>query len=91
MTGKVLLLVRLPSTGRTYEMRVSWDLTVCQATGLVSSILADRERGRHLPRSDEAFMLIEGEEAGMLLDGDALIRDFVSDGTIADGSAVALV
>lgn len=91
MVDKVLLLVRLPATQRTFELRVSADLTVRQAAGMIARLVATRERERYLAGDDVGLMPLEGEHAGELLDADARVRDFVHEGVIRDGALLALV
>ena len=43
MADKVLLLVRLPTTRCTYELRVCVDLTVGEAATMIASLVAARE------------------------------------------------
>ncbi len=91
MLDKVLLRVLLPATQRTYELRVSWDLDAGHVARLASTLLAAAERDRFVPSARPALMLLEGSDAGRLLADDAVMRDFVADATLTDGSTVALV
>ncbi len=91
MADKVLLLVRLPTTRCTYEVRVCVDLTVGEAATMIASLVAAREERRYLPGDDVGLMVLEGEHAGRLLEGTASLRDFVCEGMVCDGTLLALV
>ncbi len=91
MADKVLLLVRLPATRCTYELRVCVDLTVSEAATMIAGLVAAREQRRYLPGDDVGLMVLEGEHAGRLLDGRACLRDFACEGMVSDGTLLALV
>ncbi len=91
MHDKVLLSVKLPATGGLYEFRVPFDLTVDQAARLISQVLGRREPSRYDSSGAVDLMLLDEGGAGGQLNPNETVRALVEQGTLADGSHVALV
>lgn len=93
MKDKVLLDVLLPATGKTYEFRVPFDLTVEQASGLMAQIIAQREPARYAaPRGCDLMILAQDSaSSGNQLNPNESFRALVEQGVLGDGSSVALV
>ena len=90
-SDEVLLHVSLPATQRSYEFRVSGGLVVHDVARMMGTMLAAVEPHRFVASRDERLMCLDGEQAGSMLNTDATIREFVADGTLVDGSSLALV
>lgn len=92
MKDKVLVSVLLPATRRRYEFRVPLDMVVEEAARMVSEILGSRERGSYLPGAAPALVLIDPASgaAGELLNPREIVRNLVEQGTLVDGSSLAL-
>lgn len=93
MRDKVLLEVLLPATGAVYEFRVPYDMTVDEACGLMSGVLARREAAHYEAPPGGCDLMLRGgvEGAGDLLSPNELIRVLVDRGVLSDGVPVALV
>jgi hypothetical protein len=85
---KVLLEIVLPATRRTYEFRIPFDLTVDEAAGLVSNILATRESTYYESNGGADLMLLS---SGDELNPNETFRALVEQGVLVDGTRVALV
>lgn len=90
MADKILLSVKLPATGRSYEFRVPYDLTVEQCARLVSSILDRAEPARYDASWGVDLMLLDGPGAGGQLNPNETIRALVEQGALVNGSHLAL-
>lgn len=91
MKDKVLLEVLLPATQVVYEFRIPFDLTVNEASALMSRVLAQREPLRYEITGGVDLMLRgEGVGAGDALNPNETIRALVERGVLSDGCRVAL-
>lgn len=90
MNDKVYVYVLLAATRRTYEFRVSYDLTVCQVAELMARILAGRERLRYVAGTTTDLMYVDGPRAGALLDGQETVRSLVLKEELVNGQTLAL-
>lgn len=91
MKDKVLLNVLLPATGRSYEFRVPFDLTVDEASQLMARILASQESERYAADGTADLMVVGNvPAAGEQLNPNETFRALVEQGALVDGSAVAL-
>lgn len=90
MDGRLLLSVSLPATRREYEVCVSLDLSVREATEVMVRMIGEVEYGLFKPTGDECLMLLDGEAKGCLLDPQAHLSALVQD-VLVDGVRVALV
>ena len=90
MRDKVLLEVLLPATGRRYEFRMPFDITVEEGARLVSRILSAREPLRYEQSAEVDLMLMDGASAGRLLNPKETFRGLVLGDVLVDGSAVML-
>lgn len=91
MADKILLSVKLPATGQSYEFRVPYDLTVEQSARLISSIFARTEAARYDASQDVDLMLLDGTElAGSQLNPNETIGALVEQGALVNGSHLAL-
>ncbi len=88
-----MLEVQLPATGREYEFRVPYDMSVDQAAGLIADVLARREPARFVAPEGGSDLMLRGnvEGAGNTLNPNESIRALVEQGVLVDGSAVSLV
>lgn len=93
MRDKVLVSVLLPATDKHYELRVPYDLTVEQAAGLISRVLASSEPARYCAQDGADLMLVGQGVAGSgdQLNPNETFRALVEQGVLGDGSALALV
>lgn len=91
MREKVMVRVRLPATQRTYEFRVPFDLNVRSSAELMARLLSTREGVRFIPDVSAHLMLLDGKDAGALLEGNRSIRGLVLEGVLVNGSELALV
>lgn len=93
MKDKVLLNVLLPATGRRYEFRVPYDMTVEDAARMISELLASREREVYEanPQADLAIIDPASNVAGDMLSPCDLIRVLVENDVLVDGTLVAVV
>lgn len=93
MKDKVLLNVLLPATGRRYEFRVPYDMTVEDAARMISELLASREREVYEanPQADLAIIDPASNAAGDMLSPCDLIRALVENDVLVDGTLAAVV
>ena len=88
-----MLEVQLPATGREYEFRVPYDMSVDQAAGLIAAVLARREPARFEAPEVGSDLMLRGnvEGAGNTLNPNESIRALVEQGVLVEGSPVSLV
>lgn len=93
MKDKVMLEVLLPATGREYELRVPYDMSVDQACDLMANVLARREPARFKAPEGGSDLMLRGnvQGAGNTLNPNESVRALVEQGVLEDGSPVALV
>ncbi|MGN0034716.1 MAG: hypothetical protein ACI364_03190 [Coriobacteriales bacterium] len=92
MKNKILLSVKLPASGRTYEFRVPLDSTVDQSAKLISHLIASCEPARY-EESDGADLVLLGtaeEGGGRELNPNETFRALANQGVLVDGSRIAL-
>ena len=90
LDDRLLLNVTLPATQRAYEVCVSLDLIVCEATEVMVRMIDEVTHGLFLPTGHERLMLLDGEDKGSLLDPHARLGVLAQD-VLVDGIRVALV
>ncbi len=92
MKEKVELRVILAPTHREYNFWVPLDLTVGQATSLISRLLERREPALWQATGGEDLMLCDvgSPSRGELLNPNETVRALKAFGVLADGSRVAL-
>lgn len=92
MRGKILLSVKLPATGDSYEFRAPLNMTVEAAARLMSQLLAQREPARY-EASDEVDLMLcpPSPGAGGQLNPNETLEALAEQGVLVDGSPVALV
>lgn len=92
MKDKVLLSVLLPATGRRYEFRVPYDMTVEDAARMISELLAARECEQYEANPQADLAIIDPLSAcpGNMLNPRDLIRVLVENGDLSDGTLVAV-
>ncbi len=91
MQEKLLLRVLLPANGTIYEFRVPTTMTSGQVAGLISQILASRERARYESSYDAELMYADGAHAGRLVDRRKTFRSLACGNYVVSGSLLVLV
>lgn len=91
MNDTVRLRIRQPPSFRTFEFCVPLSLTAEQAAGLVAQLMPGAS-GTHA-REDgiSRLLLLDGREAGRLLESNVLMEDAVRLELLCDGSLLALL
>lgn len=90
MRDKVRITVLLPATRERYEFLMPFDITVECGARLASRILALRESNRYEASEEVDLVVLEGDEAGEILNPKDTFRNLVLADRIVDGTAVML-
>lgn len=84
MNGKTLLAIMLPATKKTYDFWVPSDMTLHDATLLITEALESREKHFFAPDAHNTFM---AQDTGELLDHNHTIESL----GLINGSRLVLV
>ncbi len=91
MRDKILVEVMLPATQGRYEFYVPVGLTVYQGAQIISRMLEARVRPCYTHSDSCELMLLEGTDAGELLDREATFGCLAAQDRLVPGMKLALL